>query len=95
MRPPTASVSHNPRAKCPSIAVPGGHHCEPLQLSSRPAKADALTADIRAALTQTAALTGPTVTVESLANKGLTRAEARDPMSYDKGDVVRFTRRAA
>lgn len=30
--------------------------------------------------------------MESLANKGLTRAEARDPMSYDKGDVVRFTR---
>ena len=53
---------------------------------------DALTADIRAALTQMGALTGPAVTVESLANKGLTRAEARDPMSYDKGDVVRFTR---
>jgi ATP-dependent exoDNAse (exonuclease V) alpha subunit len=30
--------------------------------------------------------------VESLAAKGLTRAEARDPLSYDKGDVVRFTR---
>lgn len=53
---------------------------------------DALTADIRAALTQSGALTGSTITVESLANKGLTRAEARDPMSYDKGDVVRFTR---
>ncbi|MFT3792405.1 MAG: MobF family relaxase [Rudaea sp.] len=53
---------------------------------------DALTADIRAALTQSGALTGPAVTVESLANKGLTRAEARDPMSYDRGDVVRFTR---
>ena len=53
---------------------------------------DALTADIRAALTRSGALTGPAVTVESLANKGLTRAEARDPMSYDKGDVVRFTR---
>lgn len=53
---------------------------------------DALTADIRAALTQAGALTGPAVTVESLANKGLTRAEARDPMSYDRGDVVRFTR---
>ena len=25
-------------------------------------------------------------------NKGLTRAEARDPMSYDKGDMIRFTR---
>jgi len=53
---------------------------------------DALTADIRAALTQSGALTGSAVTVESLANKGLTRAEARDPLSYDKGDVVRFTR---
>jgi plastocyanin len=30
--------------------------------------------------------------MQSLANKGLTRAEARDPLSYDKGDVVRFTR---
>jgi len=53
---------------------------------------DALTADIRAALTRSGALTGPAVAVESLANKGLTRAEARDPMSYDKGDMVRFTR---
>jgi hypothetical protein len=51
-----------------------------------------LTADIRDALTRSGALTGPAVAVESLANKGLTRAEARDPMSYDKGDVVRFTR---
>lgn len=53
---------------------------------------DALTAEIRAALTRSGALTGSAVTVESLVNKGLTRAEARDPMSYDKGDVVRFTR---
>jgi ATP-dependent exoDNAse (exonuclease V) alpha subunit len=29
--------------------------------------------------------------VESLVNNGLTRAEARDPLSYDKGDVVRFS----
>ncbi|MCJ2184808.1 relaxase domain-containing protein [Novosphingobium sp. 1949] len=53
---------------------------------------DALTADIRTALTQSGALTGPVVPVESLTNKGLTRAEARDALSYDKGDVVRFTR---
>lgn len=53
---------------------------------------DALTGDIRAALTQSGALSGPAVTMQSLANKGLTRAEARDPLSYDKGDVVRFTR---
>jgi conjugative relaxase-like TrwC/TraI family protein len=53
---------------------------------------DALTADIRQALTQSGALTGAAVTLQSLANKGLTRAEARDPMSYDRGDVVRFTR---
>jgi len=53
---------------------------------------DALTADIRVALSRSGALTGPAVTVQSLANKGLTRAEARDPLSYDKGDVVRFTR---
>lgn len=53
---------------------------------------DTLTADIRDALTKSGALTGPAVTMQSLANKGLTRAEARDPLSYDKGDVVRFTR---
>jgi conjugative relaxase-like TrwC/TraI family protein len=53
---------------------------------------DALTADIRDALTRSGALTGPAVAMQSLANKGLTRAEARDPLSYDKGDVVRFTR---
>ncbi|BBE34775.1 MobF family relaxase [Sphingosinicella microcystinivorans] len=53
---------------------------------------DSLTSDIRAALTRSGVLTGPAVTVESLANKGLTRAEARDPLSYDKGDIVRFTR---
>ncbi|MDT7530730.1 relaxase domain-containing protein [Sphingopyxis sp. SE2] len=53
---------------------------------------DTLTADIRAALTRSGVLTGPSVAMESLANKGLTRAEARDPVSYDKGDVVRFTR---
>ena len=53
---------------------------------------DALTADIRDALTKSGALTGPGITVQSLVAKGLTRAEARDPMSYDKGDIVRFTR---
>jgi len=53
---------------------------------------DVLTADIRAALGRSGALTGSAVAVESLANKGLTRAEAREPLSYDKGDVVRFTR---
>ena len=53
---------------------------------------DTLTADIRAALVGSGALAGSAVTMQSLANKGLTRAEARDPMSYDKGDVVRFTR---
>jgi conjugative relaxase-like TrwC/TraI family protein len=52
---------------------------------------DALTADIRQALAQAGALRGPAVAVESLVNKGLTRAEARDPLSYDRGDIVRFT----
>ncbi|TYC78794.1 MobF family relaxase [Novosphingobium sp. BW1] len=53
---------------------------------------DALTVDIRTALSRSGALTGTSVTVESLSNKGLTRTEARDPLSYDKGDVVSFTR---
>lgn len=52
---------------------------------------DALTADIRQALAQAGALKGPVLAVESLVNKGLTRAEAREPFSYDRGDVVRFT----
>ena len=52
---------------------------------------DALTADIRQALIRSGALKGPAVTVESLVNKGLTRAETRDPLSYDRGDVVRFS----
>ncbi|OWQ98214.1 MobF family relaxase [Sphingopyxis witflariensis] len=53
---------------------------------------DTLTADIRAALAKSGALSGPAVAMESLVNKSLTRAEARDPLSYDRGDVVRFTR---
>ncbi|HWW55397.1 MAG TPA: MobF family relaxase [Sphingopyxis sp.] len=53
---------------------------------------DALTANIRAALVRSGSLSGPAVAIESLVNKGLTRAEARDPLSYDRGDVVRFTR---
>lgn len=53
---------------------------------------DALTADIRAALVRSGGLSGPAATVESLVNKGLTRADARDPLSYARGDVVRFTR---
>ncbi|MDO9443161.1 MAG: MobF family relaxase [Beijerinckiaceae bacterium] len=52
---------------------------------------DVLTADIRQALIRSGALRGPAVTVESLVNRGLTRAEARDPLSYDRGDVVRFS----
>ena len=53
---------------------------------------DALTADIRAELAKAGALSGPAVTMQSLVSKGLSRAEARDPMSYEKGDMVRFTR---
>ena len=53
---------------------------------------DTLTADIRAALTKSGALTGPSTQMQTLVAKGLTRAEARDPMNYDKGDMVRFIR---
>lgn len=53
---------------------------------------DALTADIRSALTKSGALTGPGTNTQSLVAKGLTRTEARLPESYDKGDIVRFTR---
>ena len=53
---------------------------------------DALTAEIRAELTKSGALSGPAITMQSLVNKGLSRAEARDPSSYERGDVVRFTR---
>ena len=53
---------------------------------------DVLTAEIRAALDKAGALTGPAVEMRSLVPKSLTRAEARDPSSYGRGDVVRFTR---
>lgn len=53
---------------------------------------DNLTAEIRKALVKTGALTGSAVEAQSLVNKGLTRAEARDINNYAKGDVVRFTK---
>ena len=53
---------------------------------------DALTADIRGELAKAGALTGPAITMQSLVSKSLSRAEARDPMSYEKGDMVRFAR---
>lgn len=53
---------------------------------------DTLTDEIRQALVRSGSLGPQTVICDSLINKGLTRAEARDPRSYDKGDVVRFTK---
>ena len=53
---------------------------------------DTLTADIRTELAKAGALSGPAVTMQSLVSKGLSRAEAHDTMSYEIGDVVRFTR---
>ncbi len=53
---------------------------------------DALTTDIRSELARAGILTGPATTMQSLVSKGLSRAEARDPQSYERGDVVRFTR---
>ncbi|MFM5955393.1 MAG: MobF family relaxase [Novosphingobium sp.] len=53
---------------------------------------DALTAEIRAELAKTGVLTGPAATMQSLVSKGLSRAEARDPLNYERGDVVRFFR---
>lgn len=51
---------------------------------------DALTSDIRAALAKNGILSGRGVAAGSLVSKDLTRPEARDPKSYEKGDVVRF-----
>ena len=53
---------------------------------------DTLTAEIRKELAKTGALTGSVIEAQSLVNKGLTRAEARDATSYEKGDVIRFTK---
>lgn len=53
---------------------------------------DALTVEIRSELAKTGALSGLEITMQSLVNKGLSRAEARDPASYERGDMVRFTR---
>ncbi|MFM5953324.1 MAG: MobF family relaxase [Novosphingobium sp.] len=53
---------------------------------------DALTADIRTELTKAGALVGPAITMQGLVSKGLSRAEALDPASYTRGDMVRFMR---
>ncbi len=53
---------------------------------------DALTAEIRRELTKSGSLTGPALQTTMLVNKGLTRAETRDPGSYAKGDVIRFAK---
>jgi conjugative relaxase-like TrwC/TraI family protein len=53
---------------------------------------DTLTAEIRKELGKTGALGGPSVQAQSFVNKGLTRAEARDPSNYSKGDIIRFTK---
>lgn len=53
---------------------------------------DALTAQIRTELAKAGALSGPAIATQSLVNKGLSRAEARDPASYERGDMIRFTR---
>lgn len=53
---------------------------------------DALTAEIRRKLSKAGALSGYGVTMRSLVSKGLSPTEARDPLSYERGDVVRFTR---
>lgn len=53
---------------------------------------DALTSEIREELARTGELSGTGVTMRSLFSKGLSSTEARDPLSYERGDVVRFTR---
>lgn len=53
---------------------------------------DVLTAEIRRELASRGVLSGPALTLQSLVAKNLTRAEARDPMSYARGDMVRFAR---
>lgn len=53
---------------------------------------DALTADIRRELAAAGVLSGPAVTMESLVARNLSRIEARDPVNYAPGDMVRFLR---
>jgi conjugative relaxase-like TrwC/TraI family protein len=53
---------------------------------------DTLTADIRRELAAAGVLSGPSITIESLVAKNLSRIEARDPASYAPGDTVRFLR---
>lgn len=53
---------------------------------------DTLTDEIRKELAKTGALTGSAIEAQSLVNKGLTRAEAREPANYAKGDIIRFTK---
>ena len=53
---------------------------------------DVLTAEIRRELASKGELSGPALTLQSLVAKNLTRAEARDPASYARGDMVRFAK---
>lgn len=53
---------------------------------------DALTAEIRRELARKGELSGPALTLQRLVGKNLSRAEARDPMSYARGDMVRFAK---
>jgi ATP-dependent exoDNAse (exonuclease V) alpha subunit len=53
---------------------------------------DALNNEIRTQLIANGQLSGAGVTMRTLESKGLTNAEARDAISYEVGDVVRFAR---
>lgn len=53
---------------------------------------DVLTAEIRRELVSKGELSGPALTLQSLMARNLTRAEARDPASYARGDMVRFAK---
>lgn len=53
---------------------------------------DVLTAEIRRELASNGVLSGPALILQSLVAKNLSRAEARDPMSYARGDMVRFAK---
>ena len=53
---------------------------------------DRLNALIRSALVKNGALSRQSIMMDTLESKGLTRAEAGEVASYEKGDVIRFAR---
>ncbi|WP_298335612.1 MobF family relaxase [uncultured Erythrobacter sp.] len=74
------------------LALPVSERTRTLVIEPSREGRDRLTGMIRAKLTERGELSPEAVRFDALEAKGLTRAEAREPVSYAIGDVVRFSR---